>query len=162
MKSTKPHVTGVFHPVIVVSDMQNALGFYRDLLGLRITFDQIHDPEMAQQLTGYVRPDVRAVVLEAPDGTEIELAEFRRPRGRTRASYEWADAGINSVTFRVADLAGLVANLSEAGIRFMSEIVTQELDDGAKVKVVYCYGPDDVVITLGEMPVGRRTLGGER
>ena len=75
-------VLGVFHPTITVSDMEGALNFYRDVLGLRPTFDGLHEPAALSRLLGYAEPEVRAVIVQAPDGTEIELAEFRRPKGR--------------------------------------------------------------------------------
>ena len=36
-------VEALFHPVIAVSDMTEAVRFYRDLLGLRVTFDDDQD-----------------------------------------------------------------------------------------------------------------------
>ena len=37
-------VHGVFHPAINVSDIAEAVRYYRDLLGLTVTFDDDHDP----------------------------------------------------------------------------------------------------------------------
>jgi catechol 2,3-dioxygenase-like lactoylglutathione lyase family enzyme len=147
-------VTGIVHAVVVVSDMERALGFYRDLLGLRVAQDFVHDPALLGRLMPYERPRVRAVLLKAPDGTEVELAEFRSPRGRSDAG-EWPDAGIRSLTFRVEDLTGAVRSLGAAGVRFMSEPVAQPLDDGSVAEVVYCRGPDDVIVTLAQLPPGR-------
>jgi catechol 2,3-dioxygenase-like lactoylglutathione lyase family enzyme len=148
--------------VIVVSDMEAALRFYRDLLGLRVTSDDVHDPALMRRLTGYDNADVRAIILECPDRTEIELAEFRRPRGHSKVSRQFEDAGLYSVTFTVSDLEDVVGRLREAGYHFTSASVVQHvLRDGAVVGVVYCIGPDGVLITLAELPKGRQSPGVE-
>lgn len=154
-------VIGVMHAILTVSDMEKALHFYRDLLGLRVTFDEVHEPAVIEQLTGYENPDVRAVVVEAEDGTEVELVKFRRPLGRTQVERDWCDAGLSMLTFRVADLDISIRELREAGIEFTSEPVVQVLPDHSTVRAVYCYGPDGVTICLGELPRGRRSIGGD-
>jgi hypothetical protein len=109
-----------------------------------------------RQLTGYDNADVRATILECPDRTEIELAEFRRPRGQTKVSRQFEDAGLYSVTFTVRDLEDVVGRLTEAGYQFTSASVVQHvLRDGAVVGVVYCIGPDGVLITLAQLPEDR-------
>ena len=56
-------VTSLFHPVIAVSAMDAAVAFYRDLLGLTVTFADDHDPAAIEGLFGYPDPIVHAVVL---------------------------------------------------------------------------------------------------
>jgi glyoxylase I family protein len=152
----RPVVRKVVHPVITTFDMEAALRFYRDLLGLDVRVDVVHDPEPLARLSGYDRPDARAVVLAAEDGTEVELVEFRRPRGNPRNERTWPDAGINSVTFSVSGLDELLAQVTAAGFRLLGEVVTYGLGEDERVRVVYCVGPDDVVLTFTEpRPEGR-------
>jgi catechol 2,3-dioxygenase-like lactoylglutathione lyase family enzyme len=151
-------ISGVFHPVIVVPDLDAALSFYRDLLGLRVTYAWEHDPATLARLTGYRDAAGRAATLAAPDGTEIELAEFRRPRGRPSVEKRWEDAGLSFVALTCSDLDDLVARLVSAGVPFVSEVVEQLLDDGAIVKVVYCFAPEGTTITLVELPKNRQRL----
>jgi catechol 2,3-dioxygenase-like lactoylglutathione lyase family enzyme len=154
-------VLGVFHPTITVSDMEGALGFYRDVLGLRQTFDGLHEPAALSRLLGYAEPEVRAVIVQAPDGTEIELAEFRRPKGRPRVERDWADAGLSLLSLRVSGIEELMARIIQAGFSFTSELVHQTLPDGAVVKVAVCRGPDGVSVTLSELPSDRTSLSPE-
>jgi catechol 2,3-dioxygenase-like lactoylglutathione lyase family enzyme len=151
-------IRSVFHPVIVVPDLDGALSFYRDLLGLRVTYAWEHDPTTLSRLTSYPDAAGRAATLAAPDGTEIELAEFRQPRGRPRVEKRWEDAGLSFVTLACSDLDELVGRLSAAGVPFVSEVIEQVLDDGAIVKVVYCFAPEGTTVTLVELPEGRRRL----
>ena len=151
-------VLGVFHPTITVSDMDQALAFYRDVLGLHPTFDDLHEPQALSRLLGYDDPDVRAVIVEAPDGSEIELAEFRRPKGRPKVARDWADAGLSLLSLRVTGIEELMARITRAGFSFTSELVHQTLPDGAVAKVAVCLGPDGVSVTLSELPSDRTSL----
>ena len=81
-------VAGVFHPAISVSDLDEAVRYYRDLLGLRVTFDDDHDPAAISALFGYPEPRVHAVVVSCPDGSELELVRFAKPQGRTTVDRE--------------------------------------------------------------------------
>jgi catechol 2,3-dioxygenase-like lactoylglutathione lyase family enzyme len=151
-------VLGLFHPVVTVSNMDSALEFYTGILGLRVTFDEVHAPAVIEQLMGYPDADVRAVVCEGPDGSEIELAEFRRPRGSDRVTRDWCDAGVSMLTFRVADLSSVADDLRAAGYAFTSQPVVQSLPGGEVLRAAYCIGPDGITICLSELPTGRRSL----
>ncbi len=151
-------ITGVFHAVIAVPDLDAALLFYRDLLGLTVTLRWDHDVATLSRLTGYADPVASAATLAAPDGTEIELAEFRRPKGRPRVEKRWEDAGLSFITLTCDDLEVVVARLRSAGTPFVGEIVDYVLEDGAVVRVVYCFAPEGTTITLIELPHGRERL----
>jgi catechol 2,3-dioxygenase-like lactoylglutathione lyase family enzyme len=60
-------VRGVSHVAVGVSDMERALVFYRDLLGLRVTLDTVEGGDRAD-LVGDNRR--RAVYLRAADGPD--------------------------------------------------------------------------------------------
>ena len=149
----------LFHPVIAVSRMADAVAFYRDLLGLTVTFDDYHDPAAISGLFGYAEPVVHAVVVGLPDGSEIELVEFERPRG-TPVRRAAGDPGLMAVNLLVDGVDELVARLTAGGYPPSSVIVPQTLPDGGQIRVVVCPGPDDVTIILVELPPGRTSLAG--
>jgi catechol 2,3-dioxygenase-like lactoylglutathione lyase family enzyme len=136
----------VLHPVITVSNMDVALRFYRDLLGLEVVLDYVHDPKLLEPLVGVSDPDVRAAILKCPDGTEIELAEFRRPPGKPFVEKCFEDAGITFVTLVVDDIEALVSRLQGEGFQTNGPIV--EYPSPTRVRVVYCFGPDGTPLTL--------------
>ena len=150
-------VEALFHPVIAVSDMTEAVRFYRDLLGLKVTFDDFHDPAAISSLFGVTDPVVHAVVVGCPDGSEIELVEFERPRGAfiTRSP---GDPGLMAVNLLVSDLGVIVERLRAGGYEPLSPIVLQTLPDGGGIKVVVLRAPDHVSILLVELPPGRSSL----
>lgn len=150
-------VAALFHPVIAVSDMAEAVRFYRDLLGLRVTFDDYHDPAAISMLFDLDRPVVHAVVVSCPDGSEMELVEFEQPRSPT-ARRQPGQPGIMAVNLLVHGLDAIVERLRGAGYVPSSPIVPQTLPDGGGIKVVVCRAPDDVAILLVELPPGRTSL----
>ena len=153
-------VHGVFHPVVSASDLSETVRYFRDLLGLSVTFDDYHDPAAISALFGYPEPRLHSVIVSCPDGSEIELVEFESPRGRTDLRREAADAGLLSVNLRVSGIEAIVERLIDAGYPPRSAIVDQVLPDGGVIKVAICRAPDDVTIILVDLPEGRASLSG--
>jgi len=149
-------VEALFHPVIAVSDMAEAVRFYRDILGLRVTFDDDHDPAAISALFSTPDPAVHAVVVSCPDGSEIELVRFE-PRGPT-VERSPGDPGLMAVNLRVTGVEAIVDRLRAGGYEPSSPIVPQTLPDGGVIKVVVCRAPDGVAILLVELPPGRASL----
>lgn len=150
-------VLGVFHGVVSTSSLSEAVRYYRDLLGLKVTFDDYHDPDAISALFGYTKPVVHAVIVSCPDGSEIELVEFESPRGRALVQREAADAGLLSINLRVDGIAAIVERMRGAGYEPHSDIVPQTLPDGGMIKVAVCRAPDGVTIILVDLQ-GRESL----
>jgi catechol 2,3-dioxygenase-like lactoylglutathione lyase family enzyme len=151
-------VQGIFHPVVSVADMATSVGYYRDALGLIVTFDDYHDPEAISQLFGLPEPRVHSVIVGCPDGSEIELVEYERPRGRAQVERQPQDAGLLAINLRVERIEELQARIEAAGFGFGSQIVVQTLPDGGTIKVLVCKAPDGVTVILVELPAGRGSL----
>ena len=154
-------VHGIFHPVISVSDMATAAVFYRDILRLKVTFDDMHDPDALARLFGYDAPVVHSIVLECEDRSEFELVEFKKPRGRKTTDRDMNDAGIAALALRVSGLREIVGRVEAGGYKVQSGIVEQILPDGAILKVAVCLGPDNTKVILVEPPSGRKSLASE-
>lgn len=142
---------GILHPVITVSDLDKAVRFYCDVLGLTVRADFLHEPSQLAPLLRTPNPDVRAAVLDCPDGSEIELAEFRSPSGRKTVEKAFADAGITWITFLVDDIDAVCRRVEDAGYTLHGPVVVYHASDGS-CRVVYCYGPDGHGITFVELP----------
>ena len=154
-------VRGIFHPVISVSDMDAAMRFYGDILRLKVTFDDMHDPVAIGRLFSFDAPVVHSIVLECSDRSEFELVEFQKPKGRTTTDRNMNDAGIAALALRVAGLDELVGRVHAGGFTLSSGVVEQTLPDGAILRVAVCCGPDNVKVILVEPPSGRKRLASE-
>jgi len=150
-------VQGLFHPVIATSHLPTTVAFFRDLLGLTVTFDDDHDPIAISALFGLDAPAVHAVVVSCPDGSEIELVQLTSEE-REVARRRPFDPGLMAVNLLVHDVDAIVARLTAAGYPPTSPIVLQTLPDGGTIRVQVCRAPDDVTIILVELPPGRTSL----
>jgi catechol 2,3-dioxygenase-like lactoylglutathione lyase family enzyme len=150
-------VAGLFHPVIAASDLTRTVAYFRDLLGLRVTFDEDHDPSAIEALFGLPRPAVHAVVVSCPDGSEIELVQLTS-ESRSVAARAPFDPGLMAVNLLVHDVDAIVDRLTTGGYPPSSPVVPQTLPDGGVIRVVVCPAPDGVTVILVELPPGRTSL----
>lgn len=97
------------HTGIAVADLDQALPFYRDVLGLRL----VHRETLAAQGVEAVLLDVGDAHLEliAPLGPDTGVARFLEQRG----------PGLHHLAYRVDDIDAVLASLSAAGVRLIDE-----------------------------------------
>lgn len=97
----------IAHVGIAVPDLEQALAFYRDVLGLTP-----HAPEAADGATILSLPFGESEVeLLAPDSPDGPIGKFLARRG----------AGIHHICYRVADLDAALAACRRAGYRLIDE-----------------------------------------
>jgi catechol 2,3-dioxygenase-like lactoylglutathione lyase family enzyme len=146
-------VDGIAHPVLVVRSMAEALRFFVGTLGFRVTFDAPHDPASLSEIFGIVPPPrVHAVIVEAPDGSELEIAEYLGPARPTRISTEDpSEPGLRQLSLRVRDLDATVGHVGARGYRFTGPVVSQPLPDGSTVRLAVCIGPEGIFVAFVEM-----------
>jgi methylmalonyl-CoA/ethylmalonyl-CoA epimerase len=96
------------HVGIAVPDIETALAFYRDVLGL-----EPHPPETADGAT----------IVALPFGeSEVELLAPRDPDGPIARFLARRGPGIHHVCYRVADLDAALAACRSAGYRLIDEV----------------------------------------
>jgi catechol 2,3-dioxygenase-like lactoylglutathione lyase family enzyme len=113
---------GIDHTAIVVADTEASLGFYRDLLGLRVAgASENYGPEQ-EHLNGVFGARLRITALRAASGPGIELLEYLTPRdGRPRPPDARASDLLHwQVDLGTHDLAALVRRLFDARVAFVS------------------------------------------
>ncbi|WP_036436189.1 VOC family protein [Mycobacterium sp. URHB0044] len=129
------------HVVIAVSDMDRALAFYRDVLGMDIVFDQefTGDPFTGRAVGGLV------------GGASIELlyAPTQVSDERTGSSYK--PVGMQVLSFSVPDLDQAYAALEAA----VGDRVQQPFDV-EDVRMFFVTDPDGTVLEFVEFPGGAR------
>lgn len=151
-------VVGVLHPIVMVTSLDRAIGFYTDVLGFVLGDRWWHDPDSLAALTGYDDPSAQAAIMTAPDGTEIEMVQFDRPPGDAQHVRQWHDVGINMISLGVSDLDTTVQRMTTLGGTVVGEPV--EFTHGGRVtNVVYGFDPDGITLCHVEAPP---TTGGAR
>jgi catechol 2,3-dioxygenase-like lactoylglutathione lyase family enzyme len=143
-------VTRIDHVGITVSDVDLALGFYRDLLGLRVMADAtLAEPEVAE-LLGLDSVQLRIADLDSGDGRVVELIQYVQPKGR-RAAYESSDPATTHIAFTVDDLDAVHKRLKDAGATIVSRRPITISEPGGSFDGAICLlvrDPDGAILEL--------------
>jgi lactoylglutathione lyase len=141
-------ITGFFHGGITVADMDRALLFYRDGLGLETEFDRILDAPYLRAVLGMDFRDIRAVYLRIPGGGFVELLEYRGIE-RLPAVSRPCDYGAGHLCLYVDDVGAMHARLVEMGYRARSEnVVDITAGPNAGARSCYMADPDGYAVEL--------------
>lgn len=147
-------ITGMHHVSRGVSDMDAALAFYRDLLGMELVLDTEMSGAMLDAETGLTGAQLRFALLRG-SGTMpfLELLQYRAPAGRPYPSGSSpADVGAHHIALVVNDIGKAHARLAAAGVRFNAP--PQEVDSGTLRGhwTAYCFDPDGQIVELWQLP----------
>jgi lactoylglutathione lyase len=148
---------GVWHFSFTVSDLDEAIAFYRDVLGMELVHAQDQDNDYTRALVGYADASLRVAQLRAGgvSGTasshDLELVQYVTPL-REPTDPERARAGAAHMAFVVDDVDAEHARMTALGVRFLSppNAITAGVNKGGKC--CYFLGPDDVTLELVQPP----------
>jgi len=147
------------HIGITVSDMERALGFYRDLLGLLVETDYVIDAPYIFRITGTAGTAVRIVFLRVPGSdVHIELLEYRGCERQPQLSRP-CDPGNGHLCLAVNDLAAVCSRLLAAGVLTRSGGPV-EITQGPRTgnKALYAADPDGYYVELIQEKSSLRTI----
>ncbi|MCW2783242.1 MAG: hypothetical protein JWR35_3691 [Marmoricola sp.] len=149
-------VTGLFHAGVTVSDMETALLFYRDGLGLEVVSDGESAVGTATKIWNIAPERVRVVFLRVPGSdTMVELFEFIGIE-RHSASARPCDYGAGHMCLFVDDAEALHQRMLDLGFRSRAgEVVTIEGGPHKGAKAVYLIDPDGYHVELYEQAPGK-------
>jgi len=139
-------ITGVHHFALSVSNADRAAAFYRDF-GFELVSDREVEGGYVEEITGVPKAKIRLVHLSA-HGHNLELLEYRRPRGEQRAP-SLQDVGSAHVCFLTDDLDTEIERLRALGVRFRSPgpvIVTSGPNRGGRG--IYAEDPDGNAVEI--------------
>lgn len=97
------------HVAILVKDIDTALAFWRDQLGLKL--DHVEDVPSQSSKVGFMPVGDGEVELVQPTDTDSGLAKFLEKRGE----------GMHHLCIEVEDIHGMLARLKEKGVRLINE-----------------------------------------
>lgn len=141
-------ITNIRHTGVVVSDMEKALKFYRDLLGMEVWWEGRDSSEIVRQITNVPEANIWMVKLKAKDGVSIELLQYLSHPQHVPEAKKSYDAGCNHIALQVDDIDALYVKLISAGIQFHTPPLVSSDGDA---KVTYCRDPEGVILELVEL-----------
>lgn len=133
-----PTIKRIDHIAIVVEDIDAALGFWRDTLGLPL--DQIMDIPEQQSIVAFLPSGESEVELVKPTG-DSGAARFLQKRG----------PGMHHICFEVDDVQAFLLKLIKKGVRLINE-TPQVGADGKKMAFIHPESTHGVLVELYELP----------
>ena len=142
------------HTGLTVLDLDASVGFYRDVLGMEVVFQQEKRGGYLAEIVGYPDAHVRMAHLAFPGASHrLELFQYVTPASR-RLPTELRDVGITHVCLLVSHIDSLVARLEAAGAALFSQPVHVDSGANAGGRCVYIRDPDGIVLELFQPPDG--------
>ncbi|MGI0073213.1 MAG: VOC family protein [Nitrosotalea sp.] len=124
------------HIGLVVADIEKALEFYQDLLGLKIQGTTDEKGDFINQLFANESVELKTIKLSADDNaTRIELLEFANSKSNINKKTELFGSGFTHVALTINNLDETYLRLREAGIQFNCP---PKLSPNGKLKVTFC------------------------
>ena len=144
-------IKSIHHTGISVSNMENSLKFYRDLIGMKVVHDVIVSGKEIGEVNNLPNDTkVRIVILEF-NGIQIELLEFLSPRGKPLApKIRLCDNLITHIAFEVNDIDEVYNQWVAKGISFNSP--PRAMRGGKGNTCAFLYDPDGVALEILQRP----------
>jgi len=146
-------ITGLAHTAVCVADVDVAVAWYRDVLGLTILSPpyRMEGPDIERDMGALVPSPVvvKAAIVGGPDAGDrvIEVIEYPNAPGRDRpADASVVDHGFTHIALLCDDVAATRADLERKGVRFLVDGVA----DVAGVRTTWIADPWDNVFILVE------------
>jgi catechol 2,3-dioxygenase-like lactoylglutathione lyase family enzyme len=146
-------IVGLAHTALCVADVDAAVAWYRDVLGLTVLSPpyRMDGPDIERDMSALVQSPVvvKAAIIGVPDGSDrvIELIEYPNAPGRDRpADASVVDHGFSHIALLCDDVAATRADLEAKGVRCLVDDVA----DVAGLRTTWIADPWGNVLILVE------------
>jgi len=146
-------IKGVQHSSFTVSNLDDALHFFCDLLDLKSS--PIMEPKGERLTKLYRLQEVsqRLAVIRTPNNDVIHLIEYISPKGE-RIDPKLCNPGVAHIAFEVDDIQKMYEDLTAEGVEFNHPPYWggQKIEDIMGWGVCFLKGPDGIPIELMQAP----------
>jgi catechol 2,3-dioxygenase-like lactoylglutathione lyase family enzyme len=149
------NVQGIVHVAIAVSDLQNHIGFWQQVLGFKLDGTAEVSGSLPEDETGV--PGIRSKIAQLTrDGLSVELYQPTAPEGRQTYRPSPADIGSWHLALRVSDLDEIIRVSSHWGWQVRGKVATVEEGPGpVGARLAYLHNADGTILEFVELPVTR-------
>ena len=140
------------HTGITVSNLERALAFWRDVLGLEPSHTAHQTGRLAEEITGIAGAEIKLAVVKTPSGHKIELLEYLAPTDRKHVDLRPCDVGHVHVALLVDDLDAILERIGASGWKAAGKPQTLKTGPNAEKRVVYVRDPDGATIEFMQLP----------
>ena len=135
------------HTGFVVRDMERAIRFYSDVVGLKVKDRYERTGAAISQVIGYENTHLKAVHMEVPGGQSLELIQYVNPPPEERPTEERNVVGATHLALQVDDIDAMYQKLAAGGAKPMNP--PAEIAPGRTI--CYLQDPDGNWIELMEI-----------
>jgi len=129
-------ITKINHVAVVVSDVDAALTFWQDALGIRL--HHVEDVPSQKSAVAFLPVGESEVELVKPTSEDSGVAKFLAERG----------GGMHHLCFEVDDIEGMLQELKEKGVRLIDE--QPKVLPGRKMAFIHPKSTGGVLVELNE------------
>ena len=155
---------GVFQVGILVSDIDECLRLFCDVLGMHVVFEARNQIQTAKGLSGVDEQVMDVLMLHGESGVDLEIHRYVSPKGQEVKPLNHNDIGSIHFMLKVRDIAQVVEAVTALGYEMMTPVVSSKVMPG--FKYAYFRGPDGIMIELHEgdcvIPRGYDAKGGAK
>jgi methylmalonyl-CoA/ethylmalonyl-CoA epimerase len=134
-----PKINKINHVAIAVADIDGALSFWRDAMGLGV--DHIEDVPSQKAVVAFLPCGDSEVELVKPTAEDTGVAKFLVERG----------GGMHHLCFEVDDIDAMLAQLKSKGVRLINEVAMQL--PGRKMAFVHPKSTGGVLVELYQITI---------
>ena len=152
MSPTEFRIIAADHTGITVSNLEQSLAFWQNVLGFEFSHRAHQTAELASEITGVAGAEISIAVVKAPGGHKIELLEYLAPPDRKHVDLRPCDVGSVHVALTVDNLDAVLSAIAASGWKAAGEPQTLQSGPNAGKRVVYVRDPDGTTIEFMEIP----------
>ena len=135
-----PHLfTAIDHVGIAVPDLDEAIAYYRDTFGLRVTHEETNEEQGVREAMLAVGDSGSHLQLLAPLNEESTIAKFIARSG----------PGMQQLAYRVTDVEQVSAILRERGVRLLYD-APKRGTSGSRINFIHPKDAGGVLVELVE------------
>ena len=139
LESARHLFTAIDHVGIAVSDLDEAIAFYRDTFGMRLVHEEVNEEQGVREAMIAVGDSGSCIQLLAPLNGESTIAKFLDRSG----------PGVQQMAYRVTDVEQVSAILRERGVRLLYDAPKRGTSD-SRINFVHPKDAGGVLVELVE------------
>jgi catechol 2,3-dioxygenase-like lactoylglutathione lyase family enzyme len=150
-------ILNYFHFSFTVSDINQSVDFYGNILGLKLVHRMVHDQPYTSTQVGFENALLKVALFtidgihQSPSGHLLELIEYVNPRG-VPTDTATNRPGAAHLAFLVDDLPAEYERLKALGVRFKSEPVLITAGRHTGGYTIYMLDPDNITLEMVQPP----------
>ncbi len=156
-------IEGFFHVSFTVSNLEESVKWFTEVLGLQYLRGQIQENEYTGRMIGYTNVKLKVAQLLVPGmplpakgNHHIELIEYVRPPGRSDLDLSTCNTGVGHWAFIVDDIHAEFNRLKALGVKFKADApVAIEYGVNKGGWGIYFTNPDGITFELIQPPPKR-------